>query len=559
MPQIVVGLTPAQGRRFIPGYSEPGWTIFTATPDPANNGTRIIYVSNSSGDDKNCGYKPDLTGPGCPAGFNHTPPTGGTHGPKKTISAGAGLIRDGKPDWLLLRRGDTWNLSDTFSISWNGPNASEKILISSYPDTSIGQTIKNSARPKITVPIPNQKHGIGCSSHSNVAIVDLHVEGINGVDIDYGCGILVQDSTNILVEGCYSYNFMQGMAVQWCTNALIRRNVVHKANNTGLYHNDGVNNIYEENIFYHIGAALQGTGKSGHGFYCSQGTNPDPDNLILRRNIVSDSHFNAFDLRASPILCEDNFVARCKNAADIGGGPGWISQPNGVASTFRRNCIVSMKPPFGDSSDSAFAWLKNINGATVQDNIYANGEASAAFQILRLMVAEGGTPPNEIGKIQNLTISGNTVYGAGGIVVDMENIGLFSNLTLANNEFNINTAHDLIRIDNAAHASGWTDNSNRFWSQGAGNGTFRIGGVLKNLTDYQAAVPGDNGSLIIQMSYPKPQDATTAKYDASLYGGAGSHDHLMGELIKMRKGNWQLALTTDYMNKYVRTTCFGKP
>ncbi|CAN0564815.1 unnamed protein product, partial [Laminaria digitata] len=65
-----------------------GWSVFEPSAD-----TRIVYVSNSTGDDAWSGLAPE---------FN------GTDGPKKTVRAGISVLRDGRPDWLLFKRGDVW-------------------------------------------------------------------------------------------------------------------------------------------------------------------------------------------------------------------------------------------------------------------------------------------------------------------------------------------------------------------------------------------------------------------------------------------------------------------
>src|SRR2546423_14641649 len=58
-----------------------GWTKFPPSPD-----TRIIYVSSSAGSDSNLGLLPIS--------------------PVKTLNKAKSLLRDGKPDWMLLKCGD---------------------------------------------------------------------------------------------------------------------------------------------------------------------------------------------------------------------------------------------------------------------------------------------------------------------------------------------------------------------------------------------------------------------------------------------------------------------
>lgn len=87
-----------------------GFTTFIPTApvlqgnNPGNTGTNQIYVSFSTGNDS--------TGTGTQAN------------PYKTISKGSSIIRDGKPDWLLLNQGDIFQ-NDNFSNFglFSGPGA----------------------------------------------------------------------------------------------------------------------------------------------------------------------------------------------------------------------------------------------------------------------------------------------------------------------------------------------------------------------------------------------------------------------------------------------------
>ena len=79
-----------------------GWTVVTPAAD-----TNTIYVSNSAGSDSNDGT---ITRP------------------IKTLVQAQSLVRDGMADWVLLKRGDTF---ESFG-SWNkkGRSAQEALYIS---------------------------------------------------------------------------------------------------------------------------------------------------------------------------------------------------------------------------------------------------------------------------------------------------------------------------------------------------------------------------------------------------------------------------------------------
>ena len=85
-----------------------GWTVFTPSAD-----TQIIYVSNSTGDDRT----------GVVGDINH---------PFKTLAAGKSRLRNGKPDWLLLKKGDTWTDQQFGYLRIKGRSAAEPMLFGAY-------------------------------------------------------------------------------------------------------------------------------------------------------------------------------------------------------------------------------------------------------------------------------------------------------------------------------------------------------------------------------------------------------------------------------------------
>lgn len=107
----------------------PGpWTDFTATAPSGQGsafngtGTRLIYVSQSIGNDAN---------PGTQAL------------PKKTLQAGKSLLRPGKPDWLLLKNGDTWTdeVFDYFN-GYSGVSAAAPMLIGPWTFGGVRPLVK---------------------------------------------------------------------------------------------------------------------------------------------------------------------------------------------------------------------------------------------------------------------------------------------------------------------------------------------------------------------------------------------------------------------------------
>lgn len=94
-----------------------GWTVFEPSSD-----TRIIYVSDSSGDDAWSGLAPEFDG---------------TNGPKKTVRAGISQLRDGRPDWLLFKRGDVWVDQRLGNWPISGRSEQEAAVIASYGASTV--------------------------------------------------------------------------------------------------------------------------------------------------------------------------------------------------------------------------------------------------------------------------------------------------------------------------------------------------------------------------------------------------------------------------------------
>ncbi|WLT30367.1 chitobiase/beta-hexosaminidase C-terminal domain-containing protein [Geothrix sp. PMB-07] len=83
-----------------------GWTSVQPSAD-----SRMIYVSASGGSDGNDGLHENT--------------------PLKSLVAAKAKLRDGYPDWLLLKKGDTWN-EGIGQWLWSGRSAAEPMVVSSY-------------------------------------------------------------------------------------------------------------------------------------------------------------------------------------------------------------------------------------------------------------------------------------------------------------------------------------------------------------------------------------------------------------------------------------------
>jgi len=95
------------------GWDESGWSIITPADD-----SRLIYVSNSTGDDAIAEfYAPsDVNDVGIPGNIR----------PFKTIEMALSKAREGFPDWVLLRQGDTWVVDDVLKLKRGRSTSQER-------------------------------------------------------------------------------------------------------------------------------------------------------------------------------------------------------------------------------------------------------------------------------------------------------------------------------------------------------------------------------------------------------------------------------------------------
>lgn len=216
-----------------------GWTQLT----PSND-TKISYVSTSGTDSPSCApyALSEIVG-------DVQNPTGSTRSTGfvacKTINYAYSNLRDNMPDWLLLKRGDTWNenLTLRFPKAPGGRSYNEPMVISSYGTSSV--------RPKIT---GNNGVDIYAPSEKKYTVLsDIHVVG-SGITMS---GLF----SNFLIENMYVERGL--VSLQIASGKLkefsMRRNIVTEGPSLGLIVSGvGVDGVLEENLFHHNGYDANG-------------------------------------------------------------------------------------------------------------------------------------------------------------------------------------------------------------------------------------------------------------------------------------------------------------
>lgn len=101
------GLARCSEKGAIPaGVTDDGFTCFVPLPT-----SRIVYVSSSSGSDDTLGLSPER--------------------PVASLERGISLLREGRHDFLLLKRGDTWTAGSLNTLG-SGESRERPVVVASY-------------------------------------------------------------------------------------------------------------------------------------------------------------------------------------------------------------------------------------------------------------------------------------------------------------------------------------------------------------------------------------------------------------------------------------------
>lgn len=288
---------------------ESGFTTFDLSPD-----SLVVYVSASDGDDDNDGLSPQT--------------------PVATPARGAELVRDGFPDFLLLKRGDTWRGMDlgpdrVARRFKSGPDAEHPIVIYSYGDST--------QRPRLEIDKPFVDDD--GNERSNMAIVGLafvsfpKIPGdpeFNGAD--GGALRFVGTGQNILIED--NYVEYGEFVVQNVGNTEVRNNVVYRS--------------------YHVGTCAEGDPNGDPTFRPSGIFAGGTSGLLIEGNVFDENGWNPDVAEAcATVYNHDLYLSSCQDL------------------TVRDNLILRASSIGIKLSSSGLGAASNI---AVEGNVFAEGE-----------------------------------------------------------------------------------------------------------------------------------------------------------------------------------------
>ncbi|AJQ92502.1 DUF5011 domain-containing protein [Gynuella sunshinyii] len=574
----------------LPEQDSNGWSILTPSKD-----SQIMYVSADGNDKSAETYAPDdaLIGDDV---FN---PVGAIQ-PYATIEAALSKMRSGSPDYVLLKRGDTWE-EPTVKITTYGHSADERAVFGAYGDlTDDRPLIKNS--------------GINLNESGYLAILGIHFQDSkrNPASGDFA-GFTDETSKGIdatlyntyggfLIEDCwfewYSNNVIQSYSTDASGNFLpiediiIRRNIFNN-NYATTSHAQGLYSAYtsillEENIFDHNGWYQQGDGSAqeeGKATIFNHNTYfPESQDTIFRNNIFlrpssignkftsnSEDPEGTNSIKAWNILVDNNFYAEGEVGISLGGNKDQDDGPRWKNMLIVNNVLTAIGRTF--PTDRDLGWgigISDWENGLVQGNLTFNwGKDDGKDGDYTNVHAVKSS-----GHVTNTIIDHNIAYGlvsSFGIVqlsddgTDKFVAHASNHITFTHNEIALlqDSGGYLMEYDiqpdeqNFAENYYYFNSTDDYWFRASENYTWSEISNYRSVdfASYQS-IANDNTSTNTKQNYLDP-DRTIADFLINQeYVSSADTDteiEILVNLLKtQRKGNWDNQLTADAINKYFR-------
>lgn len=511
------------------------WTVFTESAD-----TQKIYVSNGDGNDANDGSSPEKA--------------------VKTLAKGISLLRDGKPDWMLLKRGDVW-LESLGEWKKSGRSATEPMLVTTYGDQQARPILKTGSSMGLSAIAGPLRHisfvGLHFYAHTRDPESSDYMGEIGGPGIQW-----IAPSEDLLFEDLvvqfYAIANIQLQASM--LNVRVRRSILVDSysvndNAQGLYA-DGVKNLLiEENVFDHNGwnsnPSLMDWAKPtiyNHNLHVQ----PTCDAVTIRGNLSTRASSHGIQARAGGFVT-DNLVLDSPVGIAYGSvSDTWEPKVGGVSGTVSGNVIADAGDIDAANTRGIGLQLGNIQSAMVENNILAH-DASAGTSSIAIDIRRRTSPLVADEKVQNMTVQNNIVYDwRGGI--------RFSTSALTNVLIQDNDVQEQVRASEVVNYFGSSFSTETKYS---GNHWFSVADAMSWFTvgansqtfDQWLMTSGEQNATNTPVNYTDVQ-RRLAEYHGSL-GKTASFDAYMAEVRQQSQKNWRVEYTPKAVISYIRQG-FGK-
>jgi hypothetical protein len=482
-----------------------GWYNITPSAD-----TRIVYVSSSTGLNTNDGLTPDT--------------------PLQTIGAGEQLIRDGSADWLLLKRGDTFNSGfDKWKIS--GRSSDEPLLIGAYGEGDRPLLNTGTSQGFFT--------DYGGSPVNNIAITGLHFiantyDGRNGGYETAGIRLLRQGQNYLIqdmkIEGYKDNIVLQGDGTG-LTNVEINRVISIDAFNHGNVGNGHAQGLYayertdgltvERSVFDHNGWKDADAVATifNHDLYINTGAK----NVTVRNNIIARGANNGLLLRAGGTIQDNLFIGN--SVAGI---------VDNTDSTITGNVVLGSVPVPGVPQGVGFN-VETDTSAYIANNIIAHDMNSGTGGIAGIAINNDAA---------HITVENNTIYDWRNGINNGGNrkIAIRDNATQAPTD----TTKPIMQNRFAANPATYFYSNNIYYSKKSK--PFQVNGVDQTLASWISLTQETNAQFQ-KLNYVDP-NRTIGSYNATLGGEATTEAFL--DAARSQSSAWEANLSAAAVNSYIR-------
>lgn len=534
--------------------TDDGWTdllaLFNNVPD--YNNSRIIYVSDSEGNDSTGQYysKGDSAIGNDP--FNPT----GVILPYKTVGSGFLHLRNNYADILLFKRGDTFpnrisRFDDWIFQDLAGPSSSGRMIFSAY----------GSGDRPIFNPTTYTIYAVADSFPLDNIIfssLDIYGEHKDPDALAFQSGVQSKagiiwlgglGTTNLLVEDVRLRYC--GSSFQSSTNFCFRRNTFLRTYEKDSDHSSGMfigfsSGIFiEDCTFHHNGwhESVSGAQQTAfnHNFYIAT-TSPD---VTFKNNISTYASSHGLQARTGGVITNNLFI---KNPIGILFGGGDNPVVGGVAGTIYKN-IFWGGGDIGTSARGTAIDLVNIRELLINQNIISRQTSTQlANNFIIFMNGESDGSPNPTVGINNVDIRQNLFYDWQGPVrmngsasaSGLEHLK-FYNVNFSSNYFGELISSNLI-FYSAGLGSIISSDNNKFYSAAPSDEWFIRHGVTGyTLTQWKAQV-GDTTSSVWDLQSPIAPDMSGYM---SYIGQSGGDDEFIALALTNNKNSWNYNYTAS--------------
>ncbi|MDB5300381.1 MAG: hypothetical protein JWO87_2044, partial [Phycisphaerales bacterium] len=515
-----------------------GWTVVTPSAD-----SRQIYVSSSGGSDKNDGLS--------------------TATPVASINKAYSLLRNGFPDWILFKRGDTF-VGNFGYFNDSGRSTQEPAVITAYGDVSL-------PRPVIDGTTGTAFHGGAMIQHVDLLDLSFTTSTHNPTSPNFtnqgSYGIYDLGTMNdFLVEDCSFSYFGNNISLQGTstygpvTNITIRRNEILDAFNTngnsqGMYAEQVNGLTIQENVFDHNGWSTLVPGATANIFSHDCYLHSSDTNVVVTGNLFAEASSHGLQARGGGIV-DNNLFLSDPTSLSFGLVNGSTTHPGGVSGEVLGNVFLksrALAPTSPGGIGAQFGNLKPGGGTEVANNIFEDDTQGGSPAIQFQPGNAVANPAQEVG-LNTLTVEQNVVYnwGFGLSLSNQYQPGVtgsnnLSAVVIRNNDFQNNLTGRIVSHGDVYDPRFEIWSGNRYSASAAQSGWFTLQGVAMSYAAWLARIEPTAQAATVQYADPT---RTLETYMASL-GLMASEDSYLAGVRALSKTNWDARYFPSSVVSYI--------